>query len=118
MYGLPALGNPGELFALVTPFVLATSLLGQAVGARFRNPETPVILFIGLSIPLLFLVGFAWPREAIPKSVLAAGYVFPGDFAIDGLENSALSLSDLLHDFRTAADNIDSGPGQQGRHRA
>jgi ABC-2 type transport system permease protein len=85
MYGLPALAQPGELFVLAAPFVLATSLLGQAVGARFRNPETPVLLFLGLSIPLFFLVGFAWPREAIPGSVLAAGSIFPSEFAIDGL---------------------------------
>ena len=85
MYGLPALGQPGELFVLAAPFILATSLLGQAVGARFRNAETPVLLFLGLSIPLFFLVGFAWPREAIPGSVLAAGSIFPSEFAIDGL---------------------------------
>jgi len=85
VYGLPALGRPGELFVLAVPFVLATSLLGQAVGARFRNAETPVLLFVALAIPLLFLVGFAWPREAIPEAVLAAGSIFPSEFAIDGL---------------------------------
>jgi ABC-2 type transport system permease protein len=85
IYGLPALGRPGQLLVLATPFILATSLLGQAVGARFRSAETAVLLFIGLSIPLLFLVGFAWPREAMPESVLAVGSIFPSEFAIDGL---------------------------------
>ena len=103
VYGLPALGNPGELLVLVTPFVLATSLLGQAVGARFRNPETPVILFIALSIPLLFLVGFAWPREAIPEPVLAAGSMFPSEFGIDGLvhvNQTGASLREVGRDWR------------------
>ena len=88
---------------LATPFVLATSLLGQAVGARFRNPETPVILFIALSIPLLFLVGFAWPREAIPEPVLAVGSMFPSEFGIDGLvhvNQTGASLREVHRDWR------------------
>jgi len=84
-YGLPALGQPGQLLMLAAPFILATSLLGQAVGARFKYSETPMLLFLGLSIPLFFLVGFSWPREAIPESVLAAASIFPSEFAIDGL---------------------------------
>jgi ABC-2 type transport system permease protein len=85
IYGLPALGRPVELLLLATPFILATSFLGQALGARFKYTETPVLLLLALSIPLFFLVGFAWPREATPSIVLAAGSIFPSEFAIDGL---------------------------------
>jgi ABC-2 type transport system permease protein len=102
MYGLPALGRPGELLVLATPFVLATSLLGQAAGARFKNAETPVLLFLALSIPAFFLVGFAWPREAIPESVLAAGSIFPSEFAIDGLvhlNQTGAGLHELHRDW-------------------
>jgi ABC-2 type transport system permease protein len=102
IYGLPALGQSGELFVLAVPFVLATSLLGQAVGARFRNAETAVLLFLGLSIPLFFLVGFAWPREAMPGPVLAAGSIFPSEFAIDGLvrvNQTGASLHEVSRDW-------------------
>jgi len=102
VYGFPVLGRPGELFALAAPFILATSLLAQAVGARFRYSETPVILFIGLSIPLFFLVGFAWPREAMPDAVLNAGSIFPSAFAIDGLvrvNQMGAQLRDLGRDW-------------------
>ena len=84
-YGLPALAQPTQLFVLAAPFILATSFLAQAIGAQFRYGETAVLLLLGLSIPLFFLVGFAWPREAIPGSVLKAASVFPSEFAIDGL---------------------------------
>jgi ABC-2 type transport system permease protein len=95
-YGLPALGEAGQLFALAAPFILATSFLAQAVGARFRYSETPVLLFLGSSLPLFFLVGFAWPREAIPESVLAAASIFPSEFAIDGLVRLNQMGADLL----------------------
>jgi ABC-2 type transport system permease protein len=73
VYGFSALGQPLQLFALASVFVLATSFMGQAVGAWFKHPETPTLIFLGTSLPQLFLTGFSWPREAIPKPVLAAG---------------------------------------------
>jgi ABC-2 type transport system permease protein len=84
-YGFSTLGQPLQLFALALLFTLATSFMGQAAGAWFKHPETPTLIFIGTSLPQFFLTGFAWPREAIPPPVLAAGYVFPADFAIDGI---------------------------------
>jgi ABC-2 type transport system permease protein len=85
LYGLSTLGNPLQLFALAALFTLATSFMGQAAGAWFKHPETPTLIFLGTSLPQLFLTGFSWPREAIPESVQAAGYIFPSDFAIDGI---------------------------------
>jgi ABC-2 type transport system permease protein len=85
LYGFSTLGNPLQLFALASVFVLATSFMGQAMGAWFRYPETPTLIVLGTSLLQLFLTGFSWPREAIPKPVLAAGYIFPSDFAIDGM---------------------------------
>jgi len=98
-YGFPALGDPGQLFAFAAPFVLATSFLAQAAGARFRYAETPTLLFLATSIPLFFLVGYAWPREAIPEPVLAAASIFPSEFAIDGLVRLNQMGADL-HEVR------------------
>src|SRR5215831_11713665 len=70
-YGFSTLGQPLQLFALASVFVLATSFMGQAVGAWFKHPETPTLIFLGTSLPQFFLAGFSWPREAIPKPVLA-----------------------------------------------
>ena len=84
-YGFSTLGQPLQLFALASLFVLATSFMGQAAGAWFKHPETPTLIFLGTSLPQLFLTGFSWPREAIPEPVQAVGYIFPSDFAIDGI---------------------------------
>jgi ABC-2 type transport system permease protein len=102
-YGFSTLGQPLQLVALASLFTLATSFMGQAAGAWFKNPETPTLIFVGTSLPQFFLTGFSWPREAIPKPVLAAGYVFPGDFAIDGIvriDQLGASLSEVAHDWR------------------
>ena len=46
---------------------------------------------------------FSWPREAIPESVQAGGYIFPSDFAIDGLVRVGqlgASLWEVVGDWR------------------
>src|SRR5262249_37449939 len=103
VYGFSPLGQPLELFALASVFVLATSLMGQAAGAWFKNPETPTLIFLATSLPQFFLAGFAWPREAIPERVRALGYIFPSDFAIDGLvriNQLGASLWEVARDWR------------------
>jgi len=102
-YGFSALGQPLQLFALASVFVLATSFMGQAVGAWFKHPETPTLIFLGTSLPQFFLAGFSWPREAIPKPVLAGSYIFPSDLAIDGMvriDQLGASLWEVAHDWR------------------
>jgi ABC-2 type transport system permease protein len=102
-YGFSTLGQPLQLFALASLFVLATSFMGQAAGAWFKHPETPTLIFLGTSLPQLFLTGFSWPREAIPKSVQAVGYIFPSDFAIDGIvriDQLGASLWEVARDWR------------------
>jgi ABC-2 type transport system permease protein len=103
VYGFSTLGQPLQLFALVSLFVLATSFMGQAAGAWFKHPETPTLIFLGTSLPQLFLTGFSWPREAIPKSVQTLGYIFPSDFAIDGIvriNQLGASLWEVFRDWR------------------
>src|SRR6516162_11634143 len=102
-YGFSTLGQPLQLLTLAALFTLATSFMGQAAGAWFKNPETPTLIFVGTSLPQFFLAGFSWPREAIPKPVLAWGYLFPADFAIDGIvriDQLGASLWEVARDWR------------------
>ena len=102
-YGFSTLGQPLQLFALASLFVLATSFMGQAAGALFKHPETPTLIFLGTSLPQLFVTGFSWPREALPKSAQGLGYIFPSDFAIDGIvriNQMGASLWEVVRDWR------------------
>jgi ABC-2 type transport system permease protein len=103
VFGFSTLGQPLQLLALASVFVLATSFMAQAAGAWFKHPETPTLIFLGTSLPQLFLTGFSWPREAIPEKVRALGYIFPSYFAIDGLvriDQLGASLWEVARDWR------------------
>jgi ABC-2 type transport system permease protein len=104
VYGFSALGRTADLFLFAATFILATSLLGQAVGSWFSRRETPVLLFIATSLPQFFLVGLSWPVEAVPPVVRDLGRVFPSETAIDGLvriNQMGASLRDVLGDYTT-----------------
>jgi ABC-2 type transport system permease protein len=101
-YGFSTLGHMPQLFALATVFLLATSFMGQAIGAWFTRPENATILLLATSLPQFFMAGFAWPREAIPDAATALGRLFPADSAIDGLvriNQLGASIWEVAHDW-------------------
>ena len=101
-YGFSALGHLPQIFALATVFLLATSFMGQAIGAWFTRPENATLLLLATSLPQFFTAGFAWPREAIPDAAIALGRVFPADSAIDGLvriNQLGASIWEVGHDW-------------------
>ncbi len=102
IYGFSTLGHLPQLFALATVFLLATSFMGQAIGAWFTRPENATILLLATSLPQFFTAGFAWPREAIPEAATALGRLFPADSAIDGLvriNQLGAGIWEVAHDW-------------------
>jgi ABC-2 type transport system permease protein len=102
IYGFSTLGHLPQIFALATVFLLATSFMGQAIGAWFTRPENATILLLATSLPQFFTAGLAWPREAIPDAAIALGRIFPADSAIDGLvriNQMGASIWEVAHDW-------------------
>jgi ABC-2 type transport system permease protein len=101
IYGFSAFGHLPQLFAPATVFLLATSFIGQAVGAWFTQPENATIHLLATSLPQFFMAGL-WPREAIPHAALVQGRIFPADSAIDGLvriNQMGAGIWEVAHDW-------------------
>jgi ABC-2 type transport system permease protein len=102
VYGFSATTRLLDLLAFAVPFLLSVSFLGQFVSTWFKRRETAVLLFIALSLPLFFLVGVAWPVEAIPGFLHTASLIFPSTSAIDGLvriNQMGATLADVSRDW-------------------
>jgi ABC-2 type transport system permease protein len=97
LYGFSSSERVIELLVLAAPFILSVSFLGQFVGSWFKRRETAVLVFIALSLPLFFLVGVAWPVEAIPNVLRTVSVIFPSTSAIDGLVRMN-QMGATLHD--------------------
>lgn len=85
VYGFSASDHILDLLVLAIPFILSVSFLGQFVGSWFEHRETAVLLLIGISLPLFFLVGVAWPPEAMPPLLRSASFALPSTSGIDAL---------------------------------
>jgi ABC-2 type transport system permease protein len=85
IYGFSTLGGLGDMALFATPFILATSFMGQAAGAFFKRRETAILVFVATTLPQFFLVGVSWPSEMIPPLLDRIRRVFPSESAIDGL---------------------------------
>jgi ABC-2 type transport system permease protein len=96
VYGFSTLGSFWQIVALSFPFILATSFLGQTLGLVFRHRETAVLLVLATSLPQFFLVGAAWPAEALPSFLRSVRELLPSVSAIDGFVRINQMGADLL----------------------
>ncbi len=72
-------------WVILLPFLTSVALLGQNFVYFFKEREYSIICLAALSLPLLFLPGFIWPKEAIPAWINAGAYFIPTTSAIDAL---------------------------------
>lgn len=85
IYGFSYNARFADLAVFAIPFILSISFLGQFIGAGFRHRETATLLLIALGLPLFFLVGIAWPPEAIPPILQKMSLAIPSTSGISGL---------------------------------
>jgi len=82
-------------------FLSAVIAFGLFFGSIMPQREiaTPLVLFS--SIPLIFSVGFVWPKEMIPSVIVDLSYLFPSTVGIDGflaLNQLGASLGEIGFD--------------------
>jgi ABC-2 type transport system permease protein len=99
VYHLPRQGNLAEAMIFLVPFVLAVTYLGLAMNALLHSRELSIPVLIFTSVPALFLIGFAWPLEAIPAWLRNAGLLLPSTSGCAGfLRINQMGAS--LHEVR------------------
>lgn len=85
IFNLPALMSyPLELLWFIIPFLFASILLGMTISTLFYHRENAIPVYIFMSIPILLMSGFSWPREGMPEFWKIFSYIFPSTFAANG----------------------------------
>ena len=84
MFSVTHIANITDLLLFGVVFLSAVIAFGLFLGSLFSSREiaTPAILFS--SLPLIFSVGFIWPVEMIPQSIIYLSYLAPSTPAIKG----------------------------------
>jgi ABC-2 type transport system permease protein len=73
-----------ELIALITPFILSSIFMGLTLSVIFKNRESSMMLYLFISIPLMFLSGIIWPLSNFSPVWLVVREIFPSSNAIFG----------------------------------
>jgi ABC-2 type transport system permease protein len=84
VFGFAERSHPGELAAFALPFLLACIFLAQALASLFRRRETALQVMLFSSLPAVFLAGFAWPAEALPRWLRLGSLLLPSTAGIAG----------------------------------
>lgn len=101
-FGLPQLGDFGTFLAFLTPFLLACIFLAMVLSALVYRREDCIMIFVFLSVPLLFLSGISWPGAAMPRFWKYVSWLFPSTFGMNGyvrIQGTGASLRDVSFEY-------------------
>lgn len=102
LFTLPQLGHWATYLAFMVPFLLASIFMAITYSAFVYRREDCILLFVFMSVPLLFISGISWPGAAVPDFWRWVGYLFPSTFATNGyvrINTMGASLHDVSREF-------------------
>jgi ABC-2 type transport system permease protein len=85
LYDLPRAGNLSAAIVVGALYALAITALGVTVGCWMADRERALQIIGAVSIPMLFLSGFAFPVESIPLPMVWFSYLLPSTHGIQAL---------------------------------
>lgn len=103
IFALPRLAQPIMMLTFLLPYLLASIFFAMTLSGLMKSRESPMLVFLFLSVPLLFMSGITWPREGIPVFWKAFGFLFPSTSAIHGyirINSMGASLYDVAFEYR------------------
>jgi len=76
-FNLPHIGIPFDILMLLIPFLLASIFFSMTVSVFLPHRETGMVIFMFMSLILLFLSGVSWPQSNINGFWKAFAWIFP-----------------------------------------
>lgn len=96
-FGLPQLGHFWEIVGFLVPYLAACTFMAMFWSSFIYRREDCILLFVFMSIPLLFLSGVSWPGAAVPPFWKAVASVFPSTYGANAyvrIQGMGASLGD------------------------
>lgn len=83
IFGFPFAGKLLDIVILLLLYLIAATALSIALSHLFKRRESPIILLLWSSVPILLLAGVSYPREAFPQIIYLIGRIIPSSSAVD-----------------------------------
>ena len=81
---MPQLWQLPTLVAFIVPFILASIFFAISISFFVRDRESCFLLFVFVSVPLIFMSGISWPTSNMPAFWKVLAQVFPSTQAVNG----------------------------------
>lgn len=97
LFSLPQMGDRLTVALFMLPFLLSCIFFSMTLSAFVRDRESSFVIFIFLSLILVFASGISWPASAVPWYWKLFSYLFPSTFGIQGFVKMN-TMGATLHD--------------------
>lgn len=84
LFSFLQLGDYITFLRFVVPYLLACILMGIAMSGFIYRSEDSMLVYIFMSVPLLFLSGMSWPVASEPMFWRCISWIFPSTFGMHG----------------------------------
>lgn len=99
LFNMPQLWQLPTLVAFVLPFLLASIFFGITLSFFVKDRESCFLLFVFVSVPLIFMSGISWPTSNMPDFWRYVAMLFPSTPAVNGFARINTAGA-LLQDVR------------------
>ena len=90
------------LLLFLLPFLSACIFFSMTLSGFMRTRESPMMIFVFLSVILVFLSGISWPKEAFPVYWSVISDIFPSTPGIKGyvlIKSCGATLNEVAHEY-------------------
>ena len=104
IFGFPYSGNTLDIAIFSIIYILSILAAGLAVAQLFKHRESPLMLLLCTSVPILLLAGVSYPREAYAPWLYNLGRLLPSSSGVDGfiaLASRGATLGDIPREIAT-----------------
>lgn len=98
-FHMPQLWQLPTLVAFIIPFLLASIFFAISISFFVRDRESCFLLFVFVSVPLIFMSGISWPTSNMPTFWRVLAQIFPSTHAVNGFARINTAGA-LLQDVR------------------
>ena len=103
LFHMPQLWHGTTLSAFMVPFLLSCVFFSMTLSFFVKDRESCFLLFVFVSVPLIFMSGISWPTSNMPAVWRYLAQIFPSTHAVNGfcrINTSGALIGDVLPEFR------------------
>lgn len=99
LFGLIHIWQWKEMIAFMLPYIFSCVFFSIIISTFARDREAFIVLFVFMSVPMLFMTGISWPASSIPAIWKALAYNFPSTLGVNGFVRIT-EMGALMEDVR------------------